>query len=178
MAVLHRGVVWDKFLEKTGARTASQIGPMAWTQFGPFAKAAAKPVARVSLKDDAEQWRPVGSGVDGQFAFEHASGGRALVLVESTPVPLDSVADIALANAQAADPQAQIVFRNRPWVKGAASWFLRIEATVNAVPMVYWGHYYAGDGGTVQVVTYTEKNRWLEYEQRFTEFLNGLTVSK
>ena len=183
-------VVWDRFLNTAEARTASPIGPMAWTQLGPFAKAAAQPVAmepaggllkihsNVSLKYDAERWRPVGSDADGQFAFEHGSGGRALVLVESTPVPLDSIEDIALANAQAADPQARIVFRNRPWVQGAASWFLRIEATVNAVPMVYWGHYYAGDGGSVQIVTYAEKNRWREYEQRFTEFLNGLTVSK
>ena len=44
--------------------------------------------------------------------------------------------------------------------------------------MVYWGYFYVGEGGTVQVVTYTEKSRLPEYGQGFTDFLNGLTVSR
>jgi hypothetical protein len=70
-----------------------------------------------------------------------------------------------------------VVFRHRRWVKGVAYWFLKIEASVETTPMVYWGYYYAGEGITVQVVTYTEKARLPEQEQSFTEFLNGLTVS-
>jgi hypothetical protein len=193
-------VLWDRFLSMPGTdvdpgppetRTGSPIGPMAWSQVGPFAKPSpARAVAiesargllkidaNVSLKYDPEQWTSAGVDANGQFAFLHSSGGNAVVLVEPTAVPLDSVRDIALANAQVADPQARIVFQNRPWVKGVVSWFLKIEATVNEVPMVYWGHYYVGSGGTVQVVTYAEKSRWPEYEQRCTDFLNGLTVSK
>ena len=103
---------------------------------------------------------------------------HALVLSERTAVPLDSVEDIALANAQSVDPHARVVFRHRRWVKGIAFWFLKIEATVETIPMVYWGYFYVGEDGTVQVITYTEKSRLPEYEQGFADFLNGLTVSR
>jgi hypothetical protein len=44
--------------------------------------------------------------------------------------------------------------------------------------MVYCGYFYAGENGTVQVVTSPAKNLFAEYESRFMEFLNGLTISK
>ena len=54
---------------------------------------------------------------------------------------------------------------------------LKIEAEINTVPMVYWGYYYAGQGSTVQVVTYTTKALLPKSENDFMELLNGLTVS-
>jgi len=44
--------------------------------------------------------------------------------------------------------------------------------------MVYWGYFYVGEGGIVQVVTCTEKRRLPEYEQDFADPLNVLTVSR
>ena len=93
-------------------------------------------------------------------------------------MPLGSVEDVALANAQSVDPHARVVARNRSWVKGVAFVFLKIEATVGTTPMVYWGYYYVDEGCTVQVVTYTEKSQLPEYERSFMDFLNGLTVSR
>jgi hypothetical protein len=91
---------------------------------------------------------------------------------------MGAVEDVALANAQSIDPHAKVVFRNRKWVKGVTFCFLKIEATVGTTPMVYWGYFYAGEGSTVQVVTYAEKSRFPEYEQGFTDFLSGLTVTR
>lgn len=173
-------------------RLASPTGTMAWSQMGPYTKrmppwpgatgsvpGLLKIDSKVSLKYDPDQWRPTGSHSDGHFAFSHSSGdGHALVISERTATPLDSVEDVALANAQSVDPHARIVFRDRKWVKGVAYWFLKIEATVGTSPMVYWGYFYVGEGGTVQVITYTEKSHLPEYEHGFTDFLNGLTVSR
>jgi hypothetical protein len=83
-----------------------------------------------------------------------------------------------LANAQSADPKARIVFRQQRRINGVDVRFLKIEADVNAVPMVYWGCFYGGEYGTVQVVTYTAKSRLPEYEKEFMDFLNGFSVSK
>ena len=168
------------------------VGVMAWSQLGPYAKRTPpwpetagsvpgllKIHPNLTLKYDPDQWKPAASRGDGQFAFSHASGAaHALVVTEHSAVPLDSVEDVALANAQSLDPHATVVFRNRRWVNGVASWFLKIKATVGTIPMVYWGCFYVFEGATVQVVTYTEKSRLPEYEQAFTDFLNGLTASR
>jgi len=106
-----------------------------------------------SLKYDSDQWRQNGSGDYGQFVFAHSSGhAHALVIAEPIAMPIGSVEDVALANAQSVDPHARVVFRKRRRVS-------------------------AGNG-TVQAVTYTEKTRFPEYEKSFTDFLNGFVVSK
>jgi hypothetical protein len=67
----------------------------------------------------------------------------------------------------------------RPRVTNEADlYFLKIEANVDTVPMVYCGYFYAGENGTVQVVTYTAKALLPEYEREFMDFLNGFAVSK
>lgn len=171
---------------------ASPLGGMAWSQSGLYTEHT-RPGPRatgsvpgllkiqpsVSLKYDPDQWTPASTRGNGQFAFSHSSGAAyALVIAERTAVALDAVQDVALANAQAIDPQATMVLRYRNWNKGDAFWSLKLHATVATVPMIYWGYFYVGEGGTVQVVTYAEKSRFSEYEQSFKDFLNGLTILK
>jgi hypothetical protein len=199
-------VVFARFLASPppGADTASPapasavqspdkvLATMAWSQLGPYAKAAPpwqrtraavpgvlKIDATVSLKYDPDQWKPAALRDGGRLAFSHSSGAaNALVISEPVAVALDSVEDVALANAQSIDPHATVVFRHRIWSKDVTFWFLKIEATVGNVPMVYWGRFYVTEAGTVQVIVYTEKGRLAEFEQAFTDFLNGVTVSK
>ena len=83
-----------------------------------------------------------------------------------------------MANAQSVDPKARIVFRQQRRVNGVDVRFLKIEAFVNAVPMAYWGCFYGGEYGTVQVVTYTAKAQLPAYEKDFMDLFDGLMVSK
>jgi hypothetical protein len=173
-------------------RSASPIATMAWTQVGQRAKYGApwsdatKPAVgllqilrNVSLKYDPDRWKPTTSPDEGEFALSYSSGdGHALVIAERMVVPLDAIPDIALANAQSADPNAKVVFRNKRKVNGVVLYVLKIEVTVDTVPVVYSGYFYAGESGTVQVVTYTPKTLLPEYEKDFMDFLNGFTVSK
>jgi len=120
-------VVFARFLANS---PASPIGSMAWSQTGPYTKrrpslpeateavpGLLKIDSRVSFKYDPDQWTPAETPVNGPVAFSHTSGGgHALVIRERTAVPLDAIEDVALANAQAVDPHAQVVFRNRSWV--------------------------------------------------------------
>jgi hypothetical protein len=173
-------------------RSTSPIGPMEWSQLGqntksvpPWTDAAMsapgllKINRNISLKYDPDRWRQIAPDNDGQVALLHSSGdGHALVIAERIAVPHGSVEDIALANAQSVDPKARIVFRQQRRINGVDVRFLKIEADVNAVPMVYSGCFYGGEYGTVQVVTYTAKSRLPEYEKEFMDFLNGFSVSK
>ncbi len=172
--------------------SASPVGPMAWSQSGQKARSvppgpeAAEFVPGLlkinpnfSLRYDPDLWRQTAPGKEGQIALEHRSGeGNALVIAERIAVPPGSVEDVALANAQTADPKAQVVFRQQRRINGADVRFLKINAGVNAVPMVYWGCFYGGEYGTVQVVTYTTKTLLPEYDKDFMDLLSGLIVAK
>jgi hypothetical protein len=173
-------------------RPTSPIGPMEWSQLGQNTKSAppwteaATPVPgllninrNISLKYDPDRWTQTEPDNDGHLVLVHSSGGgHAVVIAERIAVSRSSVEDIALANAQSVDPQARIVFRGQRRVNGVDVRFLKIEAEVNAVPMAYWGCFYGGEYGTVQVVAYTAKTLLSEYEKDFMDLLNGLMVSK
>jgi len=173
-------------------RSTSPVGPMEWSQLGQNTKSvppwpdAARSVPgllkinrNISLRYDPDRWRQTAPDNDGQLALAHSSGdGHALVIAERIAVPRGSVEDVALANAQSVDPKAKIVFSQQRRVNGVDVRFLKIEADVNAVPMVYWGCFCGGEYGTVQVVTYTTKTLLPEYEKEFMDFLNGFMVSK
>jgi hypothetical protein len=176
-------------------RSPSPIATMAWSQVGQQTKPAASAGAErpgttsvpgllkinrnVSLKYDPGLWKQAAPHNDGEFVLLHSSGdGHALVIAEPVAVPLDSLQDVALANAQAVDPDAKFVFRDKRKVNGAVLHFLKIQANVNAVPMVYSGYFYAGENGTVQVVTYTAKTLLPQYEKDFMDLLDGLVISK
>jgi len=173
-------------------RLKSPIGPMEWTQLGqntkrvppsPQAAVSASGLLKInryiSLRYDPDRWRPAAPENKGQLALLHSSGeAHALVIAERIAVSRGSVEDVALANAQSADPRAKIVYRQQRRINGADVRFVKIEAEVNEVPMVYWGYFYGGEYGTVQVVTYTEKDLLPKYEKEFLELLEGFTIPK
>ena len=172
--------------------STSPIGPMEWSQLGQNTKSvprwpdAAKSVPgllkinrNISLRYDPDRWREATPDNDGHLALVHSSGeGHALVIAERIAVPRGSVEDVALANAQSVDPNAKVVFRQQRRVNGVDVRFLKIEADVNAVPMIYWGCFYGGEYGTVQVVAYTARTLLPEYEKEFMDLLSGFMVSK
>jgi hypothetical protein len=176
----------------TAAGSRLAIGRMEWSQAGQNRKAvapwsdAAKPVPglvkinrNISLKYDPHLWRVTAADKDGRLTLTHASGnGHAVVIAERIDVSRGSLEDVALANAQAVDPKAKVVFRDQRRVNGVDVRFLKIEADADAVPTAFWGCFYGGEYGTVQVVTYAAKTLLAERKDDFMELLNGFTVSK
>jgi hypothetical protein len=70
------------------------------------------------------------------------------------------------------------MFKEKRRVNGVDVWFLRMDAELNKIPVVLCGYYYSGKSGTVQVVTFTGKSLFSQFEKDFMEFLNGLWISE
>ncbi len=170
----------------------SPVTPMEWSQSGQktrIAPQAPDPPGSVpgllrinrniSLKYDPGRWTEPASLKDGQLILDHTSGGaHALVIAEHVAVPRGSLEDVALANAQSADPDAAVAYRGQQRTNGFDVRVVRIELAIRGVPWVYWGGFYGGEYGTVQLVTYTEKARLPQFEKDITDLLAGFTVSK
>jgi hypothetical protein len=52
-----------------------------------------------------------------------------------------------------------------------------MKGTIEGIQFVYYGYYYAGKAGTIQLLTYTSQNLFAEYKSEMTELLNGLTIN-
>lgn len=48
-----------------------------------------------------------------------------------------------------------------------------IEGTVEEIPFTYYGYYYSGKQGAIQLVGFTGQNVFAKYEAEFTKLLDG-----
>lgn len=125
--------------------------------------------AKWSVRQDADS--------EGRIHFKLKRGDAyALVLIEEIPVPTRNLKGIALANAKEAAPDAKITFEGTTTIDGKDVLILKIEGTVQEIPFRYYGYYFGGQKGTIQVLTFTGQAIFQKYEDEFTEFLNGLVI--
>ena len=125
------------------------------------------------------KWRKSGKPSDeGKINF-HIIGedGYAMVIAEGIEIPTSSLKEIALETAQEAGADFEVILEEKRVVNGREILCLKIDATIKQIPFIYYGYYYGGKEGTIQVVTYTGKNLFKKYEHEFTNFLNGFVIS-
>ena len=113
----------------------------------------------------------------GRSSFDLIRGdGYAIVLVEELGIPVSSLRRIALENAKEASPDAKIVFEETRMINGVEVLAMKIEGTIEQIPFRFYGYYYGGKQGTIQLLTYTGQALFSKYEGDFIEFLNGLEI--
>ena len=111
--------------------------------------------------------------------FHHSSGeAYGMIVAERLAIPLLKLKEIAISNARAAAPDAKVVFEETRHVNDIHVLVMQMEGTIQGIAFTYYGYYYSGSQGSLQVLTYTGTNLFAEYKGSFEEFLNGLTASK
>ena len=112
-----------------------------------------------------------------EYHFSLKSGqGYGMMITEKTPVELESLANIALINAQKAAADAKIVSKEYRTVNNKKVLCLQMTATIQGIKFVYLGYYYSNENGTVQLLSYSSQKLFSESQAEMENFLNGLTV--
>jgi hypothetical protein len=123
-------------------------------------------------------WK-VGKTSAGKTTFEHTDGdGYAMVIAERIEMTPEAFRSIALENAMQAAPDAKITFEEKRSVNGRDVICRQIKGTIQSIPFVYYGYYYTGKEGSIQVLTYTAQNLFSEYEKDFVDFLDGFSIDR
>ena len=148
--------------------------------------AAAKTVlkgknVKYSLAYDAAKWsiQPESSNADADYELVHSGGdGYAIIIAEKVVLSAEVLRQAAIANAREASPDAAIVHEDERTVNGNTIRCLKINGTVDGVPVSYYNYYYTGKEGAVQIITFTGQDSLADYEKDFIDFLNGFAVSQ
>ena len=113
----------------------------------------------------------------GRIEFKLKRGDAyALVLIEEISIPLGTLKEAALENAKSAAPDAKMIFEEYRTVNKTEVLCMKIDGTVKGIPFRYYGYYYGGKQGSIQLLTFTGQDFFSKYEQDLTEFLNGLEI--
>lgn len=124
-------------------------------------------------------WEPemVEEGENFEFYLKlKGEDAYAITIYERIPIPLGSLAKIALENMKSASETAKITDEKMIKVNGESMVYLRIEALINGIPFVYHGYYTSGDFGTIQFLTFTHTSLEKEYKDSMVSLLNGLRI--
>ena len=100
------------------------------------------------------------------------------MIAERTQISYDALEKMALTNARNADANARIAKKGWRMVNGEKLMVLEIEATSSGVPFVFYGHYYAGPAGTIQIVGWTAKNLLDEHRVTFDALVAGFQLKR
>ncbi|MEO0853767.1 MAG: hypothetical protein AAFY15_09740 [Cyanobacteria bacterium J06648_11] len=135
----------------------------------------------VELWFDPKSWRvdPNNDNDAAEFALNHASGDAyALVIAERLGMPMSALEQLALNNAREVSSDIQIVREESRTINGITMEVMQLEGTIQEIPFTFYGAYWVGDAGTLQVVTYTGQNLFEEFEAELTQLLNGISITK
>jgi hypothetical protein len=99
-----------------------------------------------------------------------------MALTEEIEIPVESLVEIALANARNAAPDARIVMKEYRVVNGRKVLYMEINGKIMGIDFTYFGYYYSNQSGTTQFITYTATKTVDKYKSEAIEFLNGLVT--
>jgi len=130
----------------------------------------------MTLFIDPGKWRQTPSEDPTKLSFRHATGeAYGMVVAERLAIPLSRLKEIAVSNARDAAPDVKVTFEEPRRVNDVDVLAMQMEGTIQGIPFTYYGYYFSGPQGSVQLLTYTGSNLFAEYKPEFEDFLNGLT---
>ncbi len=134
-----------------------------------------------SLSYDPAEWTFTKStdGSASEYDFENSNGSVfGQVIAEELELDMDTLEETVLANAQAADPKAEITSSTDKMVNGKNVRVLEMKATIEGLNFVYYGYYYTGAEGTLQVMTWTTSNLSDKYRADADVVLGTLKIGE
>ena len=128
---------------------------------------------------DPAKWTQAKSDDPNKASFDFREGDiYGLLIAERMVVPIAKLRDIAFKNARSAAPDISVVKEENRTVNGIEMLCMQMDGTIEGIKFTYYGYYYAGKSGSIQLLTYTSQNLFQESQPEMTEFLNGLEVKE
>ena len=128
---------------------------------------------------DRSKWLPDQDidNTSAEFELTHVEGDRYVVIIpERIQIPLETLRIAAIANAKKVAPDTRISFEEKRIVNDRKILCLKMDATIQGIPVSYINYYYSGKAGAVQLMTYTGQNLVEEYQSDIMDLLNGFEV--
>jgi hypothetical protein len=131
------------------------------------------------IRFDGTKWKAESQEAPGEFQYRYSSGDIYVrVITERIQVPIEKMADIVLANARNADPNAKIVRQGYRNVNGLRMLYVELQATVAGIDVATLTHCYSDASGTVQLMGFTGRNLMNEARAPIEQFVSGFSVAR
>jgi hypothetical protein len=104
--------------------------------------------------------------------------GQAMVIAERISVPIETLKKIAIENGKKVSQDLEVTEEQNVMVNGQNFLKMRMLGTIQGIPFAYYGIYWTGKAGCIQLITYTAQNLLEEFQPDFDELLSGLVITR
>lgn len=177
--ILSNDGTWKYVKADAGSATAIATNPALFSQGKDATFPVKSAVVNASVYLNPKKWSFKKGEADAaaEFTFElKKKDAYAMVITERIEMTIEALRNVALENAKNAAPDARIVSEEYRTVNGTKILCMQMEGTASGIKFTYYGYYYAGSAGVLQLLTYTSQNLFEEYRPELQEFLNGLVI--
>jgi hypothetical protein len=114
---------------------------------------------------------------DAEYEFQlKGKSLYGLTITEEIAIPIETLADIAFANARSVAPNMKIGKKEYRIVNGNKLLYMEMTGTIQGINYTYIEYYYSNSSGSTQLSTYTGSNLVAKYKSEIYDFLNGLVT--
>jgi hypothetical protein len=129
----------------------------------------------VTLHYKPAKWSLAPGTGGGRAQLRHVDGdGYGMTISERIQMPLATLKNVVLSNARTAAPDLKVTLDEKRTVNGLDIQVLQFEGTAQGIPFHWYGYYYTGKGGTIQVITFAGASLFDGFKTDFEDLLNGL----
>lgn len=112
-----------------------------------------------------------------EFQFSHTDGNCSIMIfTDKNFVTADSYAQQFLDGLRQSSPEAKIVSEEKRIINGMETRFVSVDAMFDGMSFRYFVCFYSGKKGTTQLISYTAKDLFPEFEKEIVDFMNGFVV--
>ena len=131
------------------------------------------------LHYNRDKWTAKANGEAGNWLLQDKSSSLyANLIVEDIQIPMDSLLEITLDQMHEIDPLTRVVSEEDRTVSGVTVRSRRINVAPRGIPLTYFGYYYGGESGAVQLLTWAGREAFDAKKAEMQELLDGLTIEK
>lgn len=128
---------------------------------------------------DAKKWtfKKAVNNDDAEYELQHKTEDLyGMIITEKLEIPLETLREAALDNAQNAGPDVKITHEEYRTVNDLRVLQLEMKGTISGIKVTYFGYYFSSPKGTVQFLTYSSQELMSTREKMCEELLNGLVL--
>ena len=172
-AVLHDNFTWE-YLDMQDAPDSE--GPLALSFDASIINPFVSKNGKYKIYIDTEKWRTTsGLNDDADFQFVNSDQtGFGLLLFDGLPIPLDSMKDILIVNANNIDPNARILDVRPCTVNGSEGEIVTYTARASGLEFIFHTFITTNENGTIQFTFYTLSSVFGKLKPLFEEAIAGL----
>ncbi len=173
--ILYTDGTW-KYKEAMTEETEKEI----FTKIDEASKVIGSHNGFIELWYDPSQWSLEKSEESqGKFTFIHSSGeAMAIAIMERMSIPGETLKREGIETVKKEASDVKVISEVNRIVNKVPLLVMHLEATLDEISLSYLGYFWTGKEGTIQVIAYTTKDLFSEYEKEFTNFLDGIMIKK